>query len=118
MEKYILVISLVGFFRAFYLTIGEPMREYDNSSIFSFYTENISRLIAFFHKVKLDKSQSYYYQINGIAEKYYRFLGFCFPCFSFLFGAIILLLKNGFSFDFILQYGVLLLLILIINKWT
>ncbi len=118
MEKYIFVISLVGFFRAFYLAIGEPMRDYDNSSIFSFYTENLSRLIAFFHDVKLDKSQSYYYQINGIAEKYYRSFGFCFPCFSFLFGAIILLLKNGFSFDFILQYGVLLLLTLIINKWT
>jgi len=118
MEKYIFIVALVGFFRAFYTAIGEPMRDYDKTSIFSFYTEYLSQMIAFFHKVKLNKNDIYYYQINGFAEKYYRFLGFCFPCFSFFFGAIILSIKNGFNFDFILQYGMFLLTTIIINKWT
>ena len=119
MENIIIILSFVGFCRAFYYAIGEPLSNMDENAILYSYTNLLSKIIARIHKVDLPgDGTSAYYAVLQYIEKYYKFLGFCYICFSFWAGMLFCMLYFNSWHDKALYFGVIVLINFIIRKWT
>ncbi|CAA7196809.1 hypothetical protein [Chryseobacterium potabilaquae] len=119
MENILIILSCIGFCRAFYYAIGEPMSAMNENAILYCYTDCVSRLIARIHHIPLPGDGTIaYYVVLGYVERYYKFLGFCYICFSFWVGMIFC----GFYFnslhDKAAYFGLFILINFIIRKWT
>lgn len=119
MENILIILSFVGFCRAFYYAIGEPMSNMDENAILYSYTDFISKLIAKIHQIQLsDDGTKAYYEVLGYIERYYRFLGFCYICFSFWTGMLFCMLYFHSWHDKALYFDLIILINFIIRKWT
>lgn len=119
MENIIIILSFVGFCRAFYHAIGEPSSNMDENAILYKYTDFVSKVIAKIHRVEIpDDGTSAYFAVFPYIEKYYKFLGFCYICFSFWTGLIFCFMYFETYADKITYLGLLLTINFIIRKWT
>lgn len=120
MENILIILSFIGFCRAFYYAIGEPLSEnMDENSILYSYTDIVSKMIAKIHSITIpNDGTKAYYEVLGYIEKYYKFLGFCYICFSFWTGIIFCMLYFDSWNDKAIYFGLLILITFIIRKWT
>ncbi len=113
-----MLFSLCGFLRLFYLAIGEPLTNYNNDAILISYTNIVSRIIAKIHKIEIKKDTIPFYQVENLINKYYKFLGFCYICFS-SWSSLFFCIYYFNTFEEIIKYtGISILINFIIQKWN
>lgn len=98
------MISIIGLSRAFYIAIGEPLSNHNSNAILYIYTNTISKLICKFHGIKYEFEP--YWSCQNLIEKYYKWMGFCYICFSFWVMAIFWLLNSNNIQEFLTMLGV------------
>jgi hypothetical protein len=104
------IFIIIGFCQMFYFAIGKPSNDVDTKAIGYFYVDFVCKLIAEIHGIKVHKENIAYYQVQDLINRYYKFLGFCYICFSSWIGIIY------FNMDF--QFlGLFFTINLITNKW-
>jgi hypothetical protein len=117
MEQLFLILSIIGFCRVFYFAIGEPMTNHRSDAILYIYTNMISKLIAKIHGIKSPKYE-YFWSVQHLIDKYYKFLGFCYICFSFWVFMIFFIFCSENLQEYLMQVGVALTFNFLLKQWT
>jgi hypothetical protein len=112
-----IILALIGFCRIFYFAIGEPLSNHRSNAILYFYTENLSKLIAWIHGIKTMPFDNFY-TVQYLIEKYYKFLGFCYPCFTFWVASIFWAFNSNSIQEYLTLLGVTITFNFILTKWT
>jgi hypothetical protein len=108
-----IILALIGFCRIFYFAIGEPL----SNHILYFYTENLSKLIAWIHGIKTMPFDNFY-TVQYLIEKYYKFLGFCYTCFTFWVASFFWVFNSNSIQEYFTLLGVTITFNFILTKWT
>jgi len=117
MDNLTLILALIGFCRLFYFAIGEPLSNYNPNAIFWFYVDFISKTIGKLHGVQNIQYEPFYV-VQHLIEKYYKFLGFCYLCFSFWVAAIFWAFNSNSIQEYFTLLGVTITFNFIFTKWT
>jgi hypothetical protein len=111
------ILALIGFCRLFYFAIGEPMSNHNPDAILYVYTNTVCKIIAKIHNVS-NIEYEYYWSVQHLIDKYYKFLGFCFNCFTFWVASIFWIFNSQSTQEYLTLLGITITFNFILTKWT